>query len=41
MAGSSIGFSNTGSLPASANFAVKYRPGRWNTSYVATLFVIV
>jgi len=29
-------FRNTGLLPASANLAVKYRPGRWNTGHLAT-----
>jgi len=26
-------------IPASAKLAVKYRPGRWNTSHLATLSV--
>jgi len=28
---------NTGFLPDSSKFAVKYRPGRWNTGHMATL----
>jgi len=29
-------FQNAGFLPASPKTAVKYRPGRWNTSPLAT-----
>jgi len=28
---------NTGLMPTTAKFAVKYRPGRWNTGHLATL----
>jgi len=31
-------FQNTGYSPASAKFVVKYRPDRWNTGLLATLF---
>ena len=32
------GFKNTGLLPATAKFAVKYWTGRWNTGHLATLW---
>jgi len=31
---SGTAFQNTGFLPASAKFTVKYRPGRWNTGHL-------
>jgi len=39
MSASGIDFQNTGFLQAFAKLAVTYRPGRWNTGHLATLFL--